>query len=291
MTESHARAWATRSGWIPSLTYDLNQLNPLISQPSGSVPSLTRESIQLDTSDDLLYVPTDLQEPWSAGIWKDFSMHNEFREFELIMDIVTAAAQPSGQLFGGMNVVLNLPYFFYEESDVDESLVEIRSLRPHIGNYITGVLYVSRGNLLWPLFGISDEVRVSEKLNAVFDAEPLEDGMEHPAERIIKNTLQTFEGENTLKFFEKLSFDLERPSFSASVLRCLSRQENIGSSPWRASLVKTGLTIDNVEIRDAAIQAAESWGGQATIDILKSHRDSEPWLQDYIQDVINDLES
>ena len=55
------------------------------------------------------------------------------------------------------------------------------------------------------------------------------------------------------------------------------------------ALVRDGLAMDSVEIRDAAIQAAESWGDSELLDVLRSHSETEPWLQQYILDVIDDL--
>ena len=127
------------------------------------------------------------------------------------------------------------------------------------------------------------------RLHAAFEAEPLEDGMDHPAEQIIKKALQFSEHQQILNWFKDFSLDIEHPSFAASVLRCLGRQTNPGTYSWRAELVRRGLTVDSVEIRDAAVQAAESWGDQDLVNILKSHHESESWLREYILDVINDL--
>lgn len=135
----------------------------------------------------------------------------------------------------------------------------------------------------------SRQAQLLYKLHAAFEADPFENGMDHPAEQIIKKALQFSENQQIFNWFEDFSLDIERPSFAASVLRCLGRQTNLGTYPWRAELVRRGLTVDNVEIRDAAVQAAESWGDQNLVSILKSHHESESWLREYISDVINDL--
>lgn len=127
------------------------------------------------------------------------------------------------------------------------------------------------------------------RLHAAFEAEPLEDGIDHPAEQIIKKGLQFSEDQQIFDWFENFSLDIEHPSFAASVLRCLGRQINLGTCLWRTELVRRGLTADNIEIRDATVQAAESWGDQELVGILKSHHETEPWLREYILDVINDL--
>ena len=49
--------------------------------------------------------------------------------------------------------------------------------------------------------------------------------------------------------------------------------------------------MENVEMRDAAVQAIESWREWDLIDILilRTHSEPEPWLRKYIKDVIDDL--
>lgn len=127
-------------------------------------------------------------------------------------------------------------------------------------------------------------------LHAAFEADPLEGGTSHPAEQIIAKALRSPEDRKALDWLGSFSLDPERPSFAASVLRCLGRQESPGTNSWRANLVRAGLDVDDVQIRDAAVQAAESWGDRGLAEILRSHRETEPWLRRYIMDVISDLE-
>ena len=92
-----------------------------------------------------------------------------------------------------------------------------------------------------------------------FEAEPLEDGIDHPAERIIDDALRSVHGRRVLAWFRALSVDVERPGLAASILRCLGRRRP-GTSAWRVEIVRSALAADDVEMRDAAVQAAESWG-------------------------------
>ncbi len=130
---------------------------------------------------------------------------------------------------------------------------------------------------------------LAAKLWTSFEADTLEDGMEHPAEQIIGKALRSEEELRVLEWFRAFALDAERPSFAASVLRCLGRQMHPGTDSWRVELVRDALAMDDVEIRDAAAQAAESWGGRDLIEVLTSHREPEPWLRDYIRDIIDDL--
>ena len=113
--------------------------------------------------------------------------------------------------------------------------------------------------------------------------------MAHPAEEIIGEALRATEDKPVLDWFRTFSLDAEQPSFAASVLRCLGRQMSLGTGLWRTELVKAGLDMDDVEIRDAAVQAAESWGDRSLADVMKVHSEAEPWLREYIENVISDL--
>ena len=133
------------------------------------------------------------------------------------------------------------------------------------------------------------QARLTNKLHMAFETEPLEDGMHHQAEDIIGQTLQSREDQRILEWLRDFSLDTAQPVFAASVLRCLGRQEHLGISSWRSQLVRDALALDDVEIRDAAVQAAELWGDHEILPVLKSHSEPEPWLRDYISDVIDDL--
>ena len=130
---------------------------------------------------------------------------------------------------------------------------------------------------------------LAAELRASFEDSPVEDGMGHPAERIIAKSLVQAGDQQALHWFRNFCTDASQPDFAASVLRCLARHDSIGTVSWRADLVRDGLAADSVEMRDAAIQAAESWGDSNLIELLRAHSDPEPWLQQYILDVIDDL--
>lgn len=125
-------------------------------------------------------------------------------------------------------------------------------------------------------------------LLAAFEADPVEDGISHSAEKIIEKALKTMAAEPVLEWLRDFSLDAENPGFSASVLRCLGRQSALGSLSWRMSLIRDGLAFDSVEIRDAAVQTAESWGEPEMVSILAGHSEKKPWLREYIRDVIVD---
>jgi hypothetical protein len=131
--------------------------------------------------------------------------------------------------------------------------------------------------------------RLAARLRASFEVEPVEDGMGHPAEEIIGEALRSSEAAKVLDSLRYFCTDAAQPSFAASALRCLGRHDYVGTSSWRVGLVRDSLAMDSVEIRDAAVQAAELWGDTDSIEVLRSHTEPEPWLKQYVFDVVDDL--
>lgn len=131
--------------------------------------------------------------------------------------------------------------------------------------------------------------RLESALHASFETDPLEDGMSHPAEVILGQALRTREGPSILIWLREICLNSAQPSFAASIFRCVGRLTVPGADVWRAGLVRDGLAMNDLEIRDAAVQVAESWGDPGLYDVLKSHSEPVAWLRDYIFDVIDDL--
>ncbi len=141
-----------------------------------------------------------------------------------------------------------------------------------------------------------DEVNAEKKkfrswLMNAFDVEPLESGVTHPAEEIISQFLLKLKGPLVFTWLEELIVNTTRPAFVSSIILCLGRFEQLGTPDWRATIIRQSLASENTEIRDAAAQAAESWGGSSIRDILLQHDEQVLWLHDYIQSIVEDLGS
>ena len=128
-------------------------------------------------------------------------------------------------------------------------------------------------------------------LYASFEAQPFEDGIDHPAETIIGDALRSTDDARLFDWISRICLDPKYPVFSALVLRCLGRQVHPGTESWRTDLLRKALTMDDAEIRDAAVCAAELWGGSSIRELLQIKVQTEPlpWLQGYMEDIINDL--
>ena len=131
--------------------------------------------------------------------------------------------------------------------------------------------------------------RLSQELRICFEVDQIESGMDHPAESVISCALAQTSHVYILDWLRSASLNSADPSFASSILRCLGRLDSPGDSSWRASLVRDALRLDDVEIRDAAAQAADSWADPELIAVLTQHREAAPWLQSYVREIIADL--
>ena len=134
-----------------------------------------------------------------------------------------------------------------------------------------------------------DRRRFLDRLHASFDAEPLEDGMDHPAEQVITVALASDDPDKVLRWVWSACLESESPAFAAATFLCAARQPGIGTAAWRAGLVRGGLASGDIELRDAAIQAAESWGEPGLREILAAHSEPVSWLDEYRRGVMDDL--
>lgn len=158
------------------------------------------------------------------------------------------------------------------------------------------LLYSKLGTSLFPAVvdrgcfedGKREYERLENRLMAAFESEPLEDGIDHPAERIIDDVLGSIDEGRVLAWLREWSVNVENPGLAASVLRCLGRRRP-GTSAWRVEVVRATLAADDVEMRDAAVQVAESWGDAGMLEVLSDHVEELPWLRAYIGDVVQDL--
>ena len=72
--------------------------------------------------------------------------------------------------------------------------------------------------------------QLRDLLYASFEAKPIEDGIDHPAEEIIGNAIRSTGYDRVLDWLYRACFDTDYSTFSASVLRCLERQLCLGFS-------------------------------------------------------------
>ena len=137
----------------------------------------------------------------------------------------------------------------------------------------------------------STKAQLKARLQTAFYSDPLESGLQHPAEIIIAQSLGDKTDQRAFDWVRSFCLEVSAPAFAAAVLRCLGRLESPGDAESRCALIGEALRLENVEIRDAAAQAADSWSDAGLIDVLQAHVEPEAWLQDYIREILADLQA
>ena len=118
------------------------------------------------------------------------------------------------------------------------------------------------------------------ELRGDFEREPVEDGMEHEAEHTLERAFRDIQETPLTGWLEETCTDHGSPALASSVLRCLAVMEKPGRPEWRAGLVARALASDDLEIREAGIQAAEHWAEPGTTEALAAHEEPAPLAQE-----------
>ena len=133
-----------------------------------------------------------------------------------------------------------------------------------------------------------DFLQIENQIKAALESAPLEDGYSHAAEILLEKAIRGSGDQAGDWLVGVLSSKDRNNGFKAELLRLLSRLKPF-TSTWRVGVIKLGLSSSSVEIRDAAVQAAESWEEAGAIQLLQVHKEPCDWLADYISRVIRDL--
>ena len=115
--------------------------------------------------------------------------------------------------------------------------------------------------------------------------------MDHEAEKTLERALRDNREDHILPWLEEFTADAAHPAFASDLLICLGRLPPPGTSLWRANIISAALRQEDLQIRDAAVQAAEMWQDKTLIETLAAHQEEELYLRDYIQGIIGDLKA
>ncbi len=120
-------------------------------------------------------------------------------------------------------------------------------------------------------------------------SEPVLDGYDHPAQEVLARNLAR-DADRTLGWVEAILLRGDKPAWAADTLRLICRL-GVLSADQRAALVQLELQSNFLEVRDAAMQAVETWGASPLLDVLKRHSDTDKFLSDYAARIVGDLEA
>src|SRR5690606_31863350 len=110
-----------------------------------------------------------------------------------------------------------------------------------------------------------------QELTRLFDDEPLEAGVEHPAVALVAK-LVAIHGSQFGSWVEGLLLrEGGDEALSVGVLRCLGRLHRGLVASWGHQVAAAALVHGSLAVRDAAVRALEAWGGRDAKEILASH--------------------
>lgn len=123
-----------------------------------------------------------------------------------------------------------------------------------------------------------------DAINTMIDDEAVEDGYTHPAELMLIDHIERFGAAGLIEH----TWATSSPIRSADLIRLLGRITEI-ELEQRRSIVERGLASAHVVLRDAALQAAETWEDASLAVLLRRHRDAVPWLSEYAEKIVRSL--
>lgn len=130
---------------------------------------------------------------------------------------------------------------------------------------------------------------VADRLVKTLSDQPVEDGVSHPAEQILREGARR-EPQVLASWVLRLIRKSGRSTLSADILRCVARLNASEFTEWGKPLVESGLGHAESEVRDAAIQALELWATPDSFDLLRRHSDPVPWIQEYVDAILKEAE-
>lgn len=132
-------------------------------------------------------------------------------------------------------------------------------------------------------------LRFTKQLIELINEEDFEYGIENKTDLLIKdqmnlNSLATKDWINSI-FVENFS----NPTILIGILRIIGRLDYISTFPEGQTMAVAALSHSNVEVQECGVRAFENWGTLESLQILENLTVSTKWLQDYIDQVVQDL--
>lgn len=121
-------------------------------------------------------------------------------------------------------------------------------------------------------------------INALIDDEAVEDGYTHSAESALREHIEHYGAVALIDH----AFMTESPIRAADLVRLLGRIPEV-EIELRRKIVERGLASPHAAVRDAALQAAETWEDRSLVALLRDHRDAVPWLSQYADKIVRGL--
>ena len=129
------------------------------------------------------------------------------------------------------------------------------------------------------------------RILSIIREQELEYGYESPAEQFIREKLseapavaKEWLGNLFLEYFDA-------PDVLVALLHAISHFDYNDIFPTGQMMALAALRYQNPEVRESAVRAFENWGNSdSLLKVLRAIRFREEWLQNYVEQVVRDLE-
>jgi hypothetical protein len=131
---------------------------------------------------------------------------------------------------------------------------------------------------------ICDALNISDDLYQIIKVEKiLEEGMKEPGNSYFILRIAEIAIDEVLNNNSSVSN-------CASILTALGGIKELQNDPYAKDIISKALQCSPIEIRDAAIRTVENWGSSHFLPILKKHFETVPWLEEYKQRIIEEIQ-
>lgn len=134
------------------------------------------------------------------------------------------------------------------------------------------------------------ETRFASTMLHLIKEEIFEYGIENAADSFVQENLRnnsSYIKEWLNKLFLEHFADI---GVTTGLLRIIAHLNYTEIAPTGPTIAVAALSHENAEVRECGIRAFENWGNTDTLGYLKHIKCKEKWLQNYLEQVISDLE-
>lgn len=131
----------------------------------------------------------------------------------------------------------------------------------------------------------------SQKLLHFIIEDEFEYGFENRADQLVKSQMK-INSLATKEWLNKIYVNnYKNPDILIGILRLIARLKVEEISPEGKTMAIAAISHKNLEVQECGIRVFESWGTLDSLDILYNVRVEIAWLQDYLKQVIKNIES
>ncbi|HDT6574871.1 TPA: hypothetical protein QFT23_000969 [Bacillus cereus] len=132
--------------------------------------------------------------------------------------------------------------------------------------------------------------RLNKSFLNMLRSDTFEPGYSSSSEEFVKSLLRINPIQTKAELNSIFLKNFQDEKILIGILHIISHIEYKDIFPLGQTIALAALSHRNIEVREYAIRSYENWGNKDSLPILENIAFSEKWLQDYVDEVISDLE-